>query len=109
MMAVVMATPTKIGICPKNSREEIRVSLEMYNGRPICNIRVYFRSEEGEMLPSRKGLALSVDRLEGLVEVLNRALLVVSPTWRPAARKGGAERGRADPTCLAQTRRNRLP
>jgi hypothetical protein len=67
-----------IGTIKKNSREEIRVSLEVWHGRRIVNARVYFRAEDGLMYPSRKGLALSVDRLPELLAVLTEAMGAVT-------------------------------
>jgi len=61
------------------------VTLEEWHGRRILNVRVYFRAEDGEMRPSRKGLAMSVDRLPELLAVLSEAMRAASPTWRPAA------------------------
>lgn len=74
-----------VGQITKNARETIKVSVEEWHGRRIVNARVYFRAEDGEMRPSRKGLAISVDRLPELVEVLTRAMIAASPTSRPAA------------------------
>ncbi len=74
-----------VGQITKNKREVIKVTLEEWHGRRIVNVRVYFRAEDGEMRPSRKGLALSVDRLPDLVAVLTEAIRAASPPWRPAA------------------------
>jgi hypothetical protein len=56
----------------KNSREEVRVSVDQYQGRQIINIRVYYRDKENgsQWLPGKQGLALSVDRYRDLAEAV---------------------------------------
>lgn len=54
----------------KNSREEVRVSVDDFRGRKIINIRAYYRSESGTWLPGKQGLALSVDRYRDLAEAI---------------------------------------
>jgi hypothetical protein len=56
----------------KNSREEVRVSVDLYQGRQIINIRVYYRDKENgaQWLPGKQGLALSVDRYRDLAEAV---------------------------------------
>ncbi len=54
----------------KNSREEVRFSIDEFRGRKIVNIRVYYRTETGQWNPGRQGLALSVDRYRDLAEAI---------------------------------------
>lgn len=56
----------------KNSREEVRVSVDLYQGRQIINIRVYYRDKDNgsQWLPGKQGLALSVDRYRDLAEAV---------------------------------------
>ena len=44
----------------KNAREDVRVSLSIYKGRSIIDLRVFYRDGEGEMRPTPRGL--SIDR-----------------------------------------------
>ena len=53
-------------IIPKNSREELRVSVDEFRGRQIVNLRVWFRSEDGEMRPGRQGAAVKLELLPSL-------------------------------------------
>jgi len=46
----------------KNSREEVRVSVDEIYGRKVINIRVYYKTDAGDWAPGRQGLALAVDR-----------------------------------------------
>ena len=54
----------------KNSREEVWVSLDDFRGRKIINIRVFYRSESGEWMPGKQGLAVGVDRYRDLAEAV---------------------------------------
>jgi len=56
----------------KNSREEVRVSVDLYQGRKIINIRVYYRDKENgsQWLPGKQGLAISIDRYRDLAEAV---------------------------------------
>ena len=51
----------------KNSKEEVRISVEMFHGRRIINMRVYYRDRaDDQWKPGRQGLALSADRFKDL-------------------------------------------
>lgn len=52
----------------KNSREEVRVSIDEFRGRKIINIRVYYRTDSGSWSPGKQGLAISVERYRDLAE-----------------------------------------
>jgi hypothetical protein len=54
----------------KNSREEVWVSIDDFRGRKIINIRVHYRSESGQWLPGKQGVALSVERYRDLAEAI---------------------------------------
>jgi hypothetical protein len=56
----------------KNSKEEVRVSIDDFRGRKIINIRVYYRSDSGQWLPGKQGLALAVDRYRDLADAVLR-------------------------------------
>lgn len=57
-------------IIPKNSREEIRVSMDEYQGHQLVSLRVWFEADDGEMRPSKKGLAFRVDLLPQVAAAL---------------------------------------
>lgn len=58
---------------PKNSMEEVRVSLTTYRRHDLLDTRIYFKDEDGEWRPSRKGLTLKVDYLPDLLKALCQA------------------------------------
>jgi hypothetical protein len=52
----------------KNSRETIVASLKMYNGYRLADLRIYVENDEGEEVPTKKGLCVKVEDLPGLLE-----------------------------------------
>lgn len=54
----------------KNSREEVRVSVDEFRGRKIINVRVYYRGDAGQWLPGKQGFAIGVDRYRDLAEAV---------------------------------------
>lgn len=57
----------------KNSVEKVRVSLTVYKGHELVDIRVYYKNDAGEFLPTRKGLSLSVDLFPELLAGIKKA------------------------------------
>ena len=61
----------------KNRREEVRAEVGDYRGHEVIDIRVWALQDDGEKIPTRKGLTLRVDRAEELlaaVEALAKAV-----------------------------------
>ena len=57
---------------PKNRKgEEVRVSVESFNGHRLLNVRVWFPGEDGQMRPGKQGLALKVELLPELRQALD--------------------------------------
>ena len=54
--------------------ETLRVTLSEYEGRPICDLRRYYTSADGKLLPTRKGIALSINRLPDLEAAITKAV-----------------------------------
>lgn len=64
---------TVIAEIPKNSRELIRVERTAFQGHQLINARVWFRADEGELRPSKKGLSVKLDQAEALADAILRA------------------------------------
>ena len=60
----------------KNSREEVRISLDVFNGQRLFNSRVFFEAEDGVSRPGKAGLALRLECLEAYAEAVTSALLL---------------------------------
>lgn len=61
----------------KNSMEEVRVSIQDYKGRRYLSIWVWFKNDEDNWQPSKKGLNLSLDLLGDLKKAIDAALAKV--------------------------------
>lgn len=49
----------------KNSREQVRISIDDFKGRKLINIRVWYHNADLEQwLPGKQGLTLQVDKFE---------------------------------------------
>lgn len=69
-MTFVDTTATTVTL-HKNSREEIRVSLDHYMGCHLVNLRVWFRADDGTMRPTKKGVALRAECLSEVLQALH--------------------------------------
>ena len=54
----------------KNSKEEIRVSIDDFRGTKLINIRVFYRSATGEWLPGKQGIAMKADVYRDLASAI---------------------------------------
>ncbi|SRR6266568_240756 len=61
----------------KNSREQVQVLLRTYKGTDLIDLRVFWTQDGKEWLPSKKGLALGVDKLPVLLASLHKAAELV--------------------------------
>lgn len=61
----------------KNPTEQVRVSITVFKGKEYVDLRIYYKGDDEEFHPSKKGLTLSVDLFEELeagVQKLKEAL-----------------------------------
>lgn len=57
----------------KSPTERIRVSVNEYEGHEYVDCRVWFRNNEGEWLPTKKGITLNLHYAEDVIEALQIA------------------------------------
>ena len=69
--------PQLIHSFPKNPLEEIRISLTVYKKKQYIDLRVYYKGDDGEFHPSKKGLTLSLDLMSDLEEAVRKAREVI--------------------------------
>jgi len=62
-----------IGKIALNHGNEIRVEISKYYGRHTVNIRRWFTTQEGELVPTRKGIEFSVEHLTALDVLVQKA------------------------------------
>ena len=79
----------------KSDREELRLSVAEYHGHTFLNVRACYRSSDGEMRPSRKGVTVP---MRGLPAFCEAAAL----TMQEAERLGYIEPGKAAPPPKAE-------
>ncbi len=63
----------ELGTFAKNSREEIRLTLDTFKGVELVNIRVWYRGDDGDYRPSKKGVAFKLDLLPQVIAALHKA------------------------------------
>ena len=70
-----MSTQTRtVATFPKNSREEIRLSLSEFKGELRADLRTWYDPRErGERKPSREGVSLRIEHIPALIEALQEA------------------------------------
>jgi hypothetical protein len=60
---------------PKNSRETLRIQLSTFKGYDLINIRIWFRSNDGdELKPGKNGFAVRVEKLPELRDAIDKAI-----------------------------------
>ncbi len=53
---------------PKNPLEEVRASITVFKGKEYVDLRVYYKGDDDDYHPSKKGLTLSLDLFSELEE-----------------------------------------
>ena len=66
-----------VGEIMKNKSEKIRVSLDNYKDHEIVNIRVFFENETGELIPTKKGLSVSIGKIDDVIGLLQKAKIKI--------------------------------
>jgi hypothetical protein len=57
---------------PKNALEEVRASLTEFKGKQYIDLRVFYKADDDEFRPTKKGLTLAPDLLPELEEALHK-------------------------------------
>lgn len=65
--------PLLIAEWPRNTRDRVRVRLNVFNGRPTIELREWYPSD-GDWKPGRAGITLGVAHLRTLADALSKAL-----------------------------------
>ena len=58
-------------IVPKNSIEQLQLSLSEYEGHRYADLRVYYRNDDDEFVPTRKGITVSPARWRAFREAVD--------------------------------------
>jgi len=62
---------------PKNPLEEVRASITVFKGKQYVDLRIYYKGDDGEFRPSKKGLTLSLDLFSELEQAVEKLSEVV--------------------------------
>ena len=57
----------------RQRNECIRATLSRYQGKPVFDVRVFFTSKTGHMLPTKKGVMVAIENLPALRKALEKA------------------------------------
>ena len=66
--------PITLAEWPRNSREMVRVRIDLYGGQVVVDCRSWWRNADGELRPGKGGLTLSVRHLPALATATDAAL-----------------------------------
>lgn len=69
--------PQVVHSFPKNPLEEVRASVSVYKGKQYVDLRIYYKGDDGEFHPSKKGLTLSLDLFPELEEAVEKLSAVI--------------------------------
>ncbi len=72
-------TDQTLATFPRTPKTEVRLHISQYRGRPLIDLRLYFRNEAGDWLPTRKGCAIRPEDLASLLAALERVRREVAP------------------------------
>ncbi|MDR2017848.1 MAG: transcriptional coactivator p15/PC4 family protein [Syntrophobacterales bacterium] len=62
----------KIGEIQKGT-DKIIVTVKEFKGKTYVDIRTYFENDQGEMTPTKKGVSLTPDNLDDILNILQEA------------------------------------
>ena len=88
-----------LGSFPRgDGRDELRVTLKTYEGKPYVSIRVWSRDERGQFWPVKnKGCSVRLPEVAGVCEALQAAFKAVKELTRESRPERPAESGRRSP------------
>jgi hypothetical protein len=66
-----------VGEIPKG-KDKIIVALKEFKGKEYIDIRTYFESDKGDWIPTKKGITLTPDSLDEMIDFLKTAKKKVS-------------------------------
>lgn len=67
----------------RNPTEKVVVSMSVFKGRQLADLRTYYESEEGEWRPTKKGVSIPVEKLPELKESVDKLIKIAEEN--PAA------------------------
>ena len=65
-------------VLEKNSRESLVINQSEFKGVKLVDVRVFYKDENGDLKPTKKGVSVRLEQLDALI----KALSTVSATAR---------------------------
>ena len=65
--------PIHIADIERSKTEIIRVEITEFNGKKLINIRTWYKNDKDEYAPTKKGIALSIDKFSDLKNAMELA------------------------------------
>lgn len=62
-----------IGEIQKTGTDKIIVTVKEFKGKTYVDVRTFFENDEGEMIPTKKGVSLTPENLDELIGLLTEA------------------------------------
>ncbi len=62
-----------IGEIQKTGTDRIIVTVKEFKGKTYVDVRNFFENDEGEMVPTKKGVSLTPENLDELIRILGEA------------------------------------
>ena len=79
-MTIAASIPPKFLDLQKNARERLRIHVKEYKGLTYVDLRVWFVAEDGEYVPSSKGVMLKPGHVVEVAQGLLLASQAADPT-----------------------------
>jgi hypothetical protein len=58
--------------------DKIMVTVKEFKGKTYVDIRTYFENDQGEMMPTKKGVSLTPENVDDILKLLQEAKKVVA-------------------------------
>ena len=62
----------QIGEIPKGN-DKIIVTVKEFKGKQYIDLRTHFQNDQGEWIPTKKGISLTPDNLDEMIQFLQKA------------------------------------
>ena len=67
--------PKLLATIPRNTTEQIQISINSYKNKQYLDLRVYYTTDDGEnWLPTKKGVTISPENLVALKDAVEEAM-----------------------------------
>jgi hypothetical protein len=57
----------------QKGNDKIIVTVKEFKGKQYIDLRTYFENDQGEWLPTKKGISLTPDNVDDMIEFLQKA------------------------------------